>query len=145
MDDRRPTGRWAPWVAILVLAIVVAAAVFAYLSPESFQNNATENGRSPVEVQQGIACKPLEKIRVALANLESSDFQEKGSEFHTAVKAAEREAIKALDTTGIGFGKPEWMALRIAADVEDEDESRAIEQIQERLASAQDFCDENKS
>jgi len=145
MNERRPTGRWAPWVAILVMGLVVAAAVFAYYDPESLGEDTSSGGREPVDVQEGIACAPLERVRLALANSGQGDFRDRDSDFRRAVKAAEAQAIRALDTTGISFGRPERVALKIAADVQGVSETRSLARIEERLTGARDLCTESRS
>jgi hypothetical protein len=102
--DVRRSGRWAPWVATGIIALIVIAAVVAYLRPDALTPRDKKRFPEPVS---GTACLPLRRMEAALT-------KGKTDEFKAAVTEAEEKAITALDSSGISFGKPEKFALRLS-------------------------------
>ena len=137
MSEERSTqgGRkTAPWVVLGVTLLVVGVAVFAYVSPETFEGNGAPGGQTDARVVvRGSSCAPLAAAHRALD--EGSNLR-----FVSSVRAAERAAIHALDTDFVAFGRPEEMALRIGAETLNQLDGEARERISARLELADTAC-----
>ena len=123
----------------MVTLLLVGVAVFAYVSPETFEGNAAPVPENDPRVVKGSSCDSLEAARLAL---------EKGSneQFVTSVRAAERAAIHALDTDFVWFGKPEELALRLGAEELDGPlNPQAKERLSARLELVDSACQKNRS
>jgi hypothetical protein len=104
-DGQDRSGRWAPWVATGIIALIVIGAVVAYFRPEAF---TPVREKEKVEVISGTACGPLRRTEAALTKGQTAELK-------AAVSEAELKAIKALDSSGVRFGEPERFALRLSA------------------------------
>jgi hypothetical protein len=139
VNEEQPTQgarrKPSPWVGFIALALVVGAAVAAYIAPEGGGRRGQGDSESKVEVTRGTSCDALDGARSA--------FQD-GSrrKFVTFVRQAERAALEALGTDFVVFGRAEEMALRIGAEEFNEGffESGAQERIGERLNIARSAC-----
>ena len=129
----------APWVALGVTLLLVGVAVFAYVSPETFEGNGGPGGQTDSSlVVRGSSCEPLAAAHRALE--EGSNLR-----FVSSVRAAERAAIHALDTDFVAFGRPEEMALRIGAEELNKLDGEARERISTRLELADIACQKLQS
>ena len=132
-DGPDRSGRWAPWVATGIIALIVIGAVVAYFRPEIFR--PTREKKEVVEAISGTACGPLRRMEAALS-------KGKTAELEAAVREAEDKAITALDSSGIRFGKPERFALRLAARDLHSLSPRETRVMREKLDLVGDTCED---
>lgn len=132
-DGPDRSGRWAPWVATGIIALIVIGAIVAYFRPETF--TPTREKRDVIEAISGTACGPLRRMEAALSKGETAELE-------AAVREAEDKAITALDRSGIRFGKPERFALRLAARDLRSLSPRQTRAVQEKLNLVGDTCED---
>jgi hypothetical protein len=134
---RPDLARWIPWVATAVVVAIVSAAVIVSVRPELLESlpGGSDTQRGPRRsASRGGSCDALEDARAALQD----------GRYHGAtasLKEAEREAIEALDTSWIRFGKPEELALRLNADRVRTLKKRTEEKILAKLDQAREACE----
>jgi hypothetical protein len=123
-----------PWIALAIIAIVAIGVVFAYFGAEKAEEAQKEEQvarREALKPESGTACDPL---LTASRAFESGDTDQ----LKASIEEAEELAVKALNTTGIKFGKPEEMALYLGSEELGASKSQA--RIEERLGIASEFC-----
>jgi hypothetical protein len=123
-----------PWVALVIVAVVVIAVVIAYFvaqKTEEAHEQQQAARRAALAPEVGTAC---EALRIASRAFDNDDVDE----LRDSIKDAEESAVKALQTSGIKFGKPEEMALYLGA--EPLGSPRSQERIDRRLDVARESC-----
>jgi hypothetical protein len=130
--------RLGPWIAAVIVLAVVGLAIYAYVNPEALRpgGGPGDPGRSARRpALRGTACGNLENARDALVD---------GNEKHVAdfLREARKQAIEALNKSGIRFGKPEAVALRLSGEPFDSRPEAAKERILESLEGVSDTCKE---
>lgn len=117
--------------------MIVIGAIVAYFRPETF--TPTREKRDVIEAISGTACGPLRRMEAALSKGETAELE-------AAVREAEDKAITALDSSGIRFGEPERLALRLGARDLDTLSSRDLLELQEKLdLVVGDACNDSAS
>ena len=127
-----------PWVAFGIVATIALGIVVAYVFVEreqSEQLNLRRERRAELLADRGTACRPL--IRAA-EKLDSGN--EKAA--RVFILEAERMAIRALDRSGVAFGKPERLALFLAEDVRAQIRGERALKKGQRLDSALEWCED---
>lgn len=107
MNEESAGGR-IPWIVAGVIAALGAAAIFAYMTGGNDTLTGPVKVRKPV--QTGTACSPLNEARSALG--ENDDDLLVG-----ALREAERAALSTLQRDDASFGPPEFIAVRLSADL----------------------------
>jgi len=138
-----------PWIALSVVALVAIAIVVAfYVAQErDIQEREAREARREariLELETGTACGALKQAEQAL------DSGNNG-ELRSAIQDAQREALRALDTSGVVFGEPERLALflfedlkeerRIEGEVNKEFRDAVRDRLTGRIATAVASCD----
>ena len=126
-----------PWIAFSIVAAVALGIVVAFFIAEKQEAEQRqllqEHRAAQLKAERGTACHSLMR---ASEQLESGD--RKGS--RESILEAERKAIRALDTSGIAFGKPERLALFLAEELRAEDRGETSDET-DRLEEAVDSCE----
>lgn len=132
--------RGSPWVAYSIIAIIaIGALVSFYVSQEKdIASREQRRERRIAGLERGPACAPLSRGRAALR---SDDIDALAS----SLKDAEREALRALDTSGVSFGKPERIALLLASDLRAKLRPERRDFVADRLDAAEEACSELRS
>jgi hypothetical protein len=115
---------------------VVGLAIYAYINPEALlpaSGGPGHAGRDPAI--RGTACGNLERARASLA-----DGDERLG--ITYLREARRQAVEALNRTGIRFGKPEKVALRLTNEPYQSRPEASKERIQQELVDVGETCEE---
>jgi hypothetical protein len=124
-----------PWIALTIIALVAIVVVIAYFGAEKAEEQRRaqqqEERAERRAVEEGTACDAIFAARRAFDDGAIDELRE-------SIKAAERQAIIALNTSGIGFGRAEEMALYLGA--EELRSERAQDRIDRRLDKAQESC-----
>jgi Flp pilus assembly protein TadB len=125
-----------PWIAYSVIAIIAIGALVAfYVSQES---EAERRERRSVSAKKGTSCEALSSARSALSTDDDDAVK-------SSLREAERMALRALDTSGIAFGKPERIALSLTSDLREKLRSDQHDSLSDRLEVAADICNELRS
>jgi hypothetical protein len=120
-----------PWIAFALIVIIATTITVAYFVAREQEQRQEEERRAEKIVVRGFACDVLG---------EASDAYQSGDQeiLKSSIKEAKRLAIKALGTTGIGFGRAEEEAIRLAKEDLTSDES--LKRVEDRLAAASEYC-----
>jgi hypothetical protein len=107
-----------PWIAFSIVAFVAIAIAVAFFvaqnrdTQEREQREAREQARI-LELETGTACGALKQADQALASGNNGELK-------SAIQDAQRQALHALDTSGVIFGTPERLALFLYEDLKEE-------------------------
>lgn len=125
-----------PWIAFALVLIIATTITAAYFVAREQERREREERLAENRVVRGSTCEVLGE---ASAAVESGDQDV----LRSSIQEAKRLAITALNTTGIGFGRPEKEAIRLAKEHLTSDKS--MERVEDRLAAASEYCDRIKS
>jgi hypothetical protein len=126
-----------PWIAfsiVATVAIIIVVAFFVAQKRES-QERGQRRAERLANLDRGVSCPSLASAERALETRDDDELSD-------TINEARKEALRALDTTGVKFGKAERLALFIAADLREERSARIDERISNRLDAAIEWCDD---
>lgn len=130
MEEPDGSGRHVQWIAAVLIVVIGLGAVLAYAAGRHSRDDSSAR-RIPTT---GVACPALKEASGAL---QARDY----SALRASIRMAERRALKALDRTGIKFGRPERYALSLGAvDLQGSIDSGLRSRIEEKLEAATAAC-----
>lgn len=129
--DSQGRSERLPWISLAAVVVIAVGIAGAYFVAQGQERERRAERLAERRVERGTACSALREASEAYE-------QDDAASFNAAVKEAERMALRALDTSGVGFGRPERIALYLAA--QDLNSERETERLEERLEAATEAC-----
>ena len=129
-----------PWIAYSVIAIIAIGALVAFYVSQDNEAELREERQQNLSssVEKGTSCEALSSARSALSADDDDAVK-------SALRDAERLALRALDTSGIAFGRAERIALSLTSDLRDRLRSEQHDFLADRLEEAADICSDLRS